>query len=318
MDRTVAHGRAVIERGSLSFAAAARLFDPPTRAGAYLLYAWCRHCDDVTDGQALGFHGAPLPPEEARRRVDGLRRDTLQALDGDPTDDPVFAGLARVVVEHAIPRRHPLEHLDGFVMDVDRRRYHTLDDTLEYCYHVAGVVGVMMAYIMGVRDDATLDRASDLGIAFQLTNICRDVMEDAQVGRVYLPEDWLAEAGVPAGQDPPAAAVQRPEHRQRVFAVIQRVLAVADRFYESSWFGISQLPPRSAWAVAAAKAVYGDIGRLIASRGPESLDRRAATSRGRKLALVLRAGGQAWAARTWGKGPHDRPRDGLWSRPQVS
>jgi phytoene synthase len=223
-----------------------------------------------------------------------------------------------VVAEHAIPHRHPLEHLDGFTMDVDRRRYRSLDDTLEYCYHVAGVVGVMMAHVMGVRDDATLDRASDLGIAFQLTNICRDVLEDARVGRVYLPEDWLAQAGVPAGQGPPAAAVQQPEHRDQVFSVIQRVLAVADRFYDSSWLGISQLPPRSAWAVAAAKAVYGDIGRLITAGGPQSLVRRASTGRGRKLALVLRAGGQAWAARTWGKGPRDRSRDGLWSRPVAS
>jgi phytoene synthase len=216
------------------------------------------------------------------------------------------------MADHAIPQRLPLEHLDGFVMDVDRRHYRTLDDTLEYCYHVAGVVGVMMAHIMGVREDAILDRASDLGIAFQLTNICRDVMEDAKVGRVYLPEDWLRDAGVPAD------AIDRPEHRERLFAVVERVLAEADRFYESSWSGISQLPPRSAWAVAAAKAVYGDIGRLISARGPQALDRRAATGRARKLALVLRAGGQAWAARHWGKGPRDHSRDGLWTRPMAS
>ena len=108
-----------------------------------------------------------------------------------------------------MPHRYPLEHLDGFVMDVEGREYHTLTDTVEYCYHVAGVVGVMMAYIMGVRDEPTLDRATDLGLAFQLTNICRDVVEDAEVGRVYLPLDWLTEAGVPDRWDRGARSPRR-------------------------------------------------------------------------------------------------------------
>jgi phytoene synthase len=202
-----------------------------------------------------------------------------------------------------------MEHLDGFVMDVEGREYRTLDDTVEYCYHVAGVVGVMMAYIMGVRDETTLDRATDLGLAFQLTNICRDVIEDVGVGRVYLPLDWLAEAGVTA------SAIAAPDNRDGVFSVVRRILAEADRYYASAWLGISQLPPRSAWAVAAANAVYRDIGRLILARGPRAWDRRASTSKPRKLALVLGAAPKAWAARHWGKGPGDEPRTGLWTRP---
>ncbi len=197
MDQLVEHGQSVIEKGSKSFAAAARIFDPRTRAGAYMLYAWCRHCDDQTDDQELGFEGSQLEPAEGRARVERLRTETLRAMSGEQVNDPIFAGLQRVVAESEIPHRYPLEHLDGFVMDVEGREYHSLEDTVEYCYHVAGVVGVMMAYVMGVRDEATLDRATDLGLAFQLTNICRDVMEDAAVGRIYLPREWLAEAGVP-------------------------------------------------------------------------------------------------------------------------
>ncbi|HSN54694.1 MAG TPA: squalene/phytoene synthase family protein, partial [Candidatus Sulfomarinibacteraceae bacterium] len=164
------HGQEVIEKGSKSFAAAASLFDPATRDGAYMLYAWCRHCDDQTDDQVLGFGASPLAGDEARARIDRLREMTLSAVAGEPTGDPVFAGLQRVVASAQIPHRYPLEHLDGFVMDVEGRTYDTLDDTLEYCYHVAGVVGVMMAHLMGVRDEPTLDRATDLGLAFQLTN----------------------------------------------------------------------------------------------------------------------------------------------------
>ena len=310
MDHVVDHGQAVIEKGSSSFAAAAKLFDPATRGRAYMLYAWCRHCDDETDDQELGFDGSQLPPEEGRARVDRLRAETLRALSGEPMDDPIFAGLQRVVADCNMPHRFPMEHLDGFVMDVEGREYRILDDTVEYCYHVAGVVGVMMAYVMGVRDESTLDRATDLGLAFQLTNICRDVVEDAEVGRVYLPLDWLTEAGVPADQ------VAAPEHRAGVFEVVRRILFEADRYYQSAWLGISQLPPRSAWAVAAANAVYSDIGRLILERGPRSWDTRTSTSKARKISLVLGAGPKSWTARRWGKGPSDEPRDRLWTRPR--
>ena len=310
MDHVVDHGQAVIQKGSKSFAAAAKLFDPTTRGRAYMLYAWCRHCDDQTDDQELGFGSSALSPEEGRKRVGLLRDQTLRALSGETSDDPIFAGLQRVVADCGIPHRYPMDHLDGFVMDVEGREYRTLADTVEYCYHVAGVVGVMMAYIMGVRDEPTLDRATDLGLAFQLTNICRDVVEDAEVGRVYLPRDWLAEAGVPADE------LAAPEHRDGVFEVVRRILFEADRYYQSAWLGISQLPPRSAWAVAAANAVYSDIGRLVLERGPRAWDRRTSTSKARKISLVLGAGPKSWTARRWGKGPGDAPRDGLWTRPR--
>ncbi|MGD9253183.1 MAG: phytoene/squalene synthase family protein [Holophagae bacterium] len=309
MDRVVEGSREVIKQGSKSFAAASKLFDPEIRDSASMLYAWCRYCDDQTDDQELGFNQAQLPPDEARRRIDRLRSLTESALAGEHTDDPIFVGLQRVVSRHQIPHRYPLEHLDGFVMDVDGTRYRTLDDTLTYCYHVAGVVGVMMTYIMGVDDEPTLDRATDLGIAFQLTNICRDVVEDADAQRVYLPEAWVEEAEIPLDD------VAAPRNRQALFDVVVRVLMEADRYYESCRYGLSQLPFRSAWAVSAAHAVYRDIGRLILERGPAAWDRRASTSTARKLQLALGGGMRAIAATGWGPGPEDDPRLGLWTRP---
>jgi phytoene synthase len=202
-----------------------------------------------------------------------------------------------------------MEHLDGFEMDVEGRRYKTLDDTIDYCYHVAGVVGIMMAHIMGVRDEPTLDRATDLGLAFQLTNICRDVVEDAEIGRIYLPQDVLTEVGVPID------AVASPEHRRALHQVVSRVLAEADRYYASSWLGISQLPFRSAWAVAAANAVYRDIGRLILDRGPAAWSGRASTGKGRKIVLALKGGVLAAVSKMTGRGPQSEPRTGLWTRP---
>ena len=240
MDSVTQSSHDAIRNGSKSFAAAARLYDTRTRHDVYKLYAWCRHCDDEIDGQELGFASDRTPAADSGQRLERLRAMTRGALDGAAMDDPVFQGLQQVVSRHRIPARYPLELIDGFAMDVAGRRYRDLEDTLLYCYHVAGVVGLMMAYVMGVREPAVLSRAADLGIAFQLTNITRDVMDDASNGRVYLPEQWLQGAGV----DP--AEIQRPEHRPAVAAVVVRILDEADRYYESAAEGVRALPIRAA------------------------------------------------------------------------
>jgi phytoene synthase len=321
VDPLVARSRAAIERGSRSFAAAARLFEPPTREGAILLYAWCRHCDDASpvshglnsrlakiDAQSLGLRSARASSESVEGRLAALERETRRALAGEPVEEPAFAALQEVVRRHRIPDRHPLDHLKGFAMDAEGRRYETLEECCRYCYHVAGVVGVMMAHVMGARGEDTLDRAADLGIAFQMTNIARDVVDDAGAGRVYLPGDWLREAGVSPGE------VGRPEHRAAVHSVATRLLDEAERYYASAQVGLARLPFRSAWAVAAARRVYRDIGRIVRERGPRAWERRVSTGRVRKLALVLAAAGDA-ATRHRSAEPA-LPREGLWTRPR--
>jgi 15-cis-phytoene synthase len=299
-----------IEKGSKSFAAAARLFEPETRAHAYMLYAWCRHCDDVIDDQELGFALPEAQRDAALARLEALREKTRNALRGE-AEEPVFIALHRVAKECGLAEAHLFEHLDGFAMDVAGRQYRTLEDTLSYCYHVAGVVGVMMANIMGVRDPATLDRACDLGIAFQLTNIARDVMEDAAAGRIYLPADWLHEAGVPAGH------VHDPEHRAAVYEVAERLLVEADRFYISARHGIASLPFRSAWAIALARYVYREIGSKVRRRGSDAWNERARVSRRRKLYGVARS--LATIARSHAHGTLEEvpSRQGLWTRPHA-
>jgi 15-cis-phytoene synthase len=308
VDPLVAHARTTIEQGSRSFAAAARLFDAPTRARAFMLYAWCRHCDDRIDGQALGFGQYAPEPEAQRAALAELTRQTGAAMAGEPVEEPAFAAFQRVYRECGIGRRYPLELLQGFRMDVEGYPYDRLDDTLLYSYHVAGVVGAMMATVMGVKDAATLERAVDLGIAFQLTNICRDVMEDAANGRVYLPSAWLREAGAPT--DPR----EFPGNEDKLVLVVRRLLDEADRYYDSSRHGIARLPARSAWAVAAARAVYRDIGRRIRARGAHAWDGRASVGRARKLALLLGSGATALAL-VLSQRSEAPPRRGLWTAP---
>jgi phytoene synthase len=318
-DAVVAVSRDMIRKGSRSFAAAAMLFDPATRASAYLLYAWCRHCDDEIDGQDLGHApgaGQPVPdPSPAARaeRLEALRSATLSALAGEPQTSDVFTAFQRVVQQHRIPAQYPLELLAGFEMDVNDQHYETLADTLLYCYRVAGVVGVMMACVMGTRERAVLLRASDLGIGFQLTNIARDVIDDARNDRCYLPAAWLREAGIPR------AALADPAQRPAVAGLVSRLLDEADRYYASAAQGLRALPFRSAWAIATALGVYRDIGRVVRTRGPAAWDQRAVVGTPRKLWLAAGGGVRALLSSSLERRASSTPRaNDLWATPDLA
>lgn len=300
--------RLIIQKGSKSFAAAAKIFDEETRENAYMLYAWCRHCDDVIDNQELGFDSQPQDPAVTQRILEELRTKTQAAIDDIPSDEPVFEGLRYVLKRNQIPGRYPLELLDGFAMDATGHHYKTFDETLHYCYYVAGVVGIMMAYVMGTRDPAALQRATDLGLAFQLTNISRDVREDAEVGRIYLPADWLSEAGVPAEE------ILDPRHATAIAGVVKRLLDQADRYYASANEGLRALPFRSAWAVAAAREVYRAIGVKVRERGARAWQERVIVRKRRKLLGVAEGMFDAAKASLFDKHTEPAPRDSdLWT-----
>jgi phytoene synthase len=306
-DAVVALSEQSIAQGSKSFATAARIFDRRTRDDCVMLYAWCRHCDDVIDGQTLGHEQQADFRTGQALRLAQLRQDTNDALTGEPTSDPIFVALRRVAERNAIAALHPNQLLDGFAMDVAERRYETVADTLDYGYHVAGVVGVMMAQIMGARESDTLDRASDLGIAFQLTNIARDVIEDARAGRVYLPADLLAAQGIDHVDADDRS--QWPGLHRAALALLD----IADRYYDSALVGMADLPPRSAWAIAAARRVYRAIGERLRHGGPEAWSKRVSTGKLTKLALLARATADVAASRRVDAKKH--PRTGLYQRP---
>lgn len=304
----VAAAHASIARGSKSFAAASHLFGRETRERAWLLYAWCRACDDSADGQEHG-HGMTLVADP-QARLAALTAKTEAALRGEPVGDPPFDALRLVAGETRLPHWLARDHIAGFALDAAGWRPETEDDLLRYCYHVAGVVGCMMAVVMGVDpgDDATLDRACDLGLAFQLANIARDVAEDARAGRCYLPADWLTEQGITRDR------LLAPENRAGLAALTTRLAEHAAAYEASARPGTPALAFRSAWAVLAAAAIYGEIGREVARRGVAALDARVTTSTWQKLRFISRARQQA-ATRHLRYPP--APRDaGLWQRPR--
>tara|TARA_R110000868_G_scaffold79256_4_gene225583 strand:- start:52 stop:1008 length:957 start_codon:yes stop_codon:yes gene_type:complete len=306
----VAHARQSIARGSKSFAMASTLFDPQTRERAWLLYAWCRKCDDIADGQD---HGGTLQGVvDGQARLSTIRVMTDSALRGEPTGDPAFDGFGMVMRECAIPARYAHDLIEGFALDAREWRPRSQDDMLRYCYHVAGAVGCMMAVLMGVDpdDQATLDRACDLGLAFQLANIARDISEDEAADRCYLPQEWLAEMDMPPGEH------MKPWLRPRLAILARRMADMAAAYEESARHGTGALPPRAAWAVLAAAGIYGDIAREVARRGEQAWDARVITTKAAKLGWVARAGMQVIGrARRW---PADTPRPAhLWTRPAV-
>ncbi|MBW8754782.1 MAG: phytoene/squalene synthase family protein, partial [Sphingomonadales bacterium] len=222
LDRTalLAHARQSIARGSKSFAAASRLFDRVTRERVWLLYAWCRACDDLADVQDHG--GALGDQSDAEERLTTIRDLTQAAFAGTPTGHPAFDALALLARETAITHAMAGEVVAGFALDAAGWRPAGETQMLRYCYHVAGAVGVMMATVMGVspQDEDTLGRACDLGIGFQLANIARDVAEDHAAGRCYLPAEWLAEAGIAP------EALMDLRHRAALARMAQRLCAL--------------------------------------------------------------------------------------------
>lgn len=300
---------ASIARGSKSFAAASRLFDRATRERVWLLYAWCRACDDLADGQDHG--GESAATADTADRIAHIQDMTEAALAGETTADPAFDCLGIVAAETGLSHGHVYDVVEGFALDGDGWRPESEGDLMAYCYHVAGAVGCLMAGVMGVRPDneETLDRACDLGLAFQLANIARDVAEDARAGRCYLPRAWLGESGLT--EDALLAAESRPA----IAALTTRLAGLSARYEASARLGTPALGRRAAWAVLAAAGIYGGIARKVEAAGEAALDRRATTSGAEKLGWLVRSGWQsANRHRLYPPAPRDPM---LWRRPRI-
>jgi phytoene synthase len=276
--------RQILEANSKSFALASRLLPAGCRDDAAAVYAWCRRVDDAIDLCA---------PQEQPAALETLRSELSAVYAGAPQDQPVLQAFQQVVHARGIPRQYPAELLAGMEMDVLGHDYETMDALLLYCYRVAGVVGLMMSHVMGLTDAAALRRAAHLGMAMQLTNICRDVAEDWALERLYVPGTLLASGG--AAWLPPhlGTGVPLPEGaRQPLAHATRSLLAEADRYYRSGELGVLALHWRCALAIRAARHVYAAIGTELARREHDVLRGRAVVSTARKLLHVARALGQ--------------------------
>ncbi|MCB1460788.1 MAG: phytoene/squalene synthase family protein [Nitratireductor sp.] len=262
-----------IREGSKSFLAASLLLPAQIRLATRALYAFCRAADDLVDES-----GDPADGVAALR----ARLDAIYA--GQPQNDPADLAFHAVARHFDIPRLLPDALIEGFAWDAGGRSYKTLDDVNAYAARVASTVGVMMTLVMGVTDRHILARAGELGVAMQLTNIARDVGEDARRGRIYLPLDWLAEAGVD-----PEELLANPVVSPGLCAVVERLVETANGYYAKAMTGISGLPFSCRIAIRSAALIYREIGREIERNGFDSISCRAHTSTMRKLELIAYA-----------------------------
>ncbi|MEO7338312.1 MAG: phytoene/squalene synthase family protein [Caldimonas sp.] len=273
--------RAALRNGSRTFLAASLLLPRRVRDPACALYAFCRLADDAVDG-----------PDAQHDAVARLRERLSRACAGRPEDAPADRALASVIERFAIPRVLPEALLEGFEWDAAGRVHESFADVLAYAARVAGSVGAMMALLMGVRSPAAVARACDLGVAMQLSNIARDVGEDARAGRLYLPRAWLCEAGIDAD-----AWLAEPLFSPALGSVLQRLLDAADDLYARVEAGIACLPWSCRIGIDAARRLYADIGHEVGRRGLDSVSQRAVVADRRKAWLLLHAIGGVAARR---------------------
>lgn len=264
--------RAVMARHARTFDAAAAWLGQPARDQIAVLYRFCRAADDLVD--------------ESRDRA-AIQRWIAQAEGAAPATGPVADFLA-LAAQHDIPREVGVELLAGVASDLDVVRVADDAALLRYAWRVAGTVGRMCAGLFGVRDVHALRAAVDLGLAMQISNIVRDVHEDALRGRVYLPEARLRAAGITAD-----AVVRGTADPAAVGEVVRGLVALADLYYESAQIGLSALPWRARLAVSVASRTYRAIGLQVLHELPASLTRRTVVSRARRVAWALVG---AWSA----------------------
>jgi phytoene synthase len=264
--------RALLKGGSRTFHAASKVLPAWVSDPAIALYAFCRLADDAVD----------LEPNRAAA-VERLRHRLDRAYRAQPMDFAADRAFAAVVAQFSIPRELPEALLEGLAWDAQGRRYETLPELYSYAARVAGAVGAMMTLVMGQRTPEIVGRACDLGVAMQLTNIARDIGEDARDGRLYLPGSWLRDAGID-----PDAWLARPVFSTEIAAIVQRLLDAADALYGRATLGIANLPLSCRPGIYAARALYAEIGRELERGGLDSVARRAVVSTRRKLMVLTR------------------------------
>ena len=255
------------------------LFLPPNRRRAIIaLYAYCREVDDVVD--------ECLDPQIAATKLVWWRTELDRLYAGKP-EHPVTQALLPVLKEFALPQEQLLEIIDGMQMDLQQTRYLDFKALSLYCYRVASVVGLLAAEIFGYTDRATQKYAHDLGMAFQLTNIIRDVGEDARRGRVYLPIDELQRFNVPV------ADILNSRYSDNFKALMEFQIERAEQYYAQA---MSQLPAadrKSQRPGLVMAAIYRTVLEEIKRDGCQVLSQRTSLTPIRKLWI-------AW--RTWAKG----------------
>jgi phytoene synthase len=276
LDASFAYCRRLAKRTAKNFYYSFLALPADVRRDMCALYAYMRVCDDLGDEEGV-------PAEARRESLRTWRQDVLHALETGDSAHPVLPALADVVRRRGVPHEPLLDVIAGVEMDLSPVRYQTFAQLSDYCYHVAGAVGVCCIHVWGFEGDEAIRRAVECGRAFQLTNILRDLGEDARMGRVYLPQEDLDRFGY----DPAGFALGRTDDAFR--RLMQFQVARARDDYRRSEPLARLLTPTGRPVLAAMRRIYGGLLDQIERRDYDVFRRRVALPRWKKLAFVAAA-----------------------------
>jgi phytoene synthase len=277
LEQSYGYCRGVARQRAKNFYYSFLLLEKPRRDAMCAIYAFMRECDDLSDDPAA------TDKAKLRQTIAHWRVQTDHALNGEVEGGPIWPAFHDTVKRYRIPHRFFHEMIDGIASDLLPREIQTFDELYRYCYQVASVVGLTIIHIFGFQSPRALLLAEKCGVAFQLTNILRDVREDALLGRVYLPAEDLARFGVPAQQlrdgveDGPFRELMRFEG------------ARAQVFYELSAPLASMIKPRSRASLWALRAIYLKLLTRLERSNYSVLTRRINVPARTKLGILVRA-----------------------------
>ena len=268
----------VLNTHARSFSSAARFLSPEARRSSAILYAFARAADDFSDEESLGTR------EQRMQMLSALRLAMLRATESGfvGSSNPTATTVGVLLLKHGVDFCVPLYFLDSLREDSQSRQIQSTDELLRFAHGVAGTVGQMLRPVLGAPPEAE-PYAMALGVAMQLTNIARDVVEDAARGRCYLPAQW----GVsPQRMAMPESSMQRTQ----AFAMLERLLMLAEDFYAFAETGLKYIPSRNRRAILVALVLYRGIGRKILREGPSKYwTGRAYLGKLEKWSLMARA-----------------------------
>lgn len=270
------YAQAVIEEYSRSFTISSRLLPKRRRWAVCALYGFCRYAHNLIEKPRM------RTGDEVMDELDILKKEILMAYRTGGSEHPVVMSFIEVASHFRIPIEYPLEFLKGAGMDVDHHRYRTWQDLHVFCYRVAGIVGIMMAYILGFKNESALPYAEKLGVAMQLTNMLRDVDNDRKRDRIYLPEDEMEQFSVTED------TLTRRQMNDALRSLMRIQVERAHRLYEEAEPGIALLDRESRFAIRCASRIYRGILYKIEASGYDPFAGRASLGRREKAGIVLR------------------------------
>ena len=270
------HARLLTAHYSKSFYISAKMLPPEKRWATFALYGFCRYADNLIDNPRN------RSKEDLIHEVDYLEHEIKCAYESGESEHPIIQPFIYVAKKYEIPMEYSLDLLKGVKMDLTQKRYETFEDLYVFCYRVAGVVGLMMTYVLGYKSDAVFEYAEKLGIAMQLTNILRDVQEDKNMGRIYLPKEDLRRFGLTEDD------IMDENMHSKMHDLMKFQIKRAHSYYAGADKGVHFLDRDAQFAIFSSSKIYHGILRKIEARNYNPFLGRVYVSQLKKIGILFR------------------------------